>query len=185
MCVWVNCVGRITHCIVGCCAVVNSIQKYRLCMGASIIRDTDRLENLLHKQNKSALTTSLGKQRGSRREQEEEKLRVRKRKIDAGLFLLSALCGCEKLCCSVVDGVVVIQQAFPVKYLLCSLCAVFCSPSAGLAKTQLFNEHIDQCFSHLHFPHREAERERQKGEERERGKKALEKLLTHKVGLFF
>lgn len=65
-----------------------------------------------------------------------------------------------------------------------ALCAALCRPSAGLPKTQLFNEHIDQCFSHLHFPHRESlrERDREGGEEKDREKKndeetkALEKL---------
>lgn len=61
----VNCVGRMTSCIAVC---VNSKQKHGLCMGASNNRGTDRLENPLHKQNKSALTTSRGKQGGSGRE---------------------------------------------------------------------------------------------------------------------
>ena len=49
-------------------------------MGASNNRGTDRLENPLHKQNKSALTTSLGAHRGSRREEEEEEEKLRKRR---------------------------------------------------------------------------------------------------------
>ncbi len=81
--------GNITSCKAGCFAVVNLIQKQRLCMGASINRDTDRLENHLHKQNKSALTTALGKQRGSRREGDEEKLCKKREKGKEGLFLLS------------------------------------------------------------------------------------------------
>jgi len=64
------------------------------------------------------------------------------------------------------------------------LCAALYGPSAGLPKTQLFNEHIDLCFSHLHFPHRERarDRDRKRGEEKDKGKKsdeetkALEKL---------
>lgn len=63
-----------------------------------------------------------------------------------------------------------------------------CRPFAGLPKTQLFNEHIDQCFSHLHFPHRERKEEKRiKGEgggESDEETKALEKLKTHKVGFF-
>lgn len=59
-----------------------------------------------------------------------------------------------------------------------------CRPSAGLQKTQLFNEHIDQHFSHLHFPHRERERDGEEGEKKRKGEKkktheetkALEKL---------
>lgn len=86
MCVGVNCVGRMTSCIAVC---VNSIQKHRLCKGASNNRCTDRLENPLHKQNKSALTTSLGKQRGSGREEEEEKLRKRRKREKKGGLLLT------------------------------------------------------------------------------------------------
>ncbi len=59
-------------------------------MEASNNRALDGLENCLHKQNKSVLTTSLGKQRGSgREEEEEEKLRKRRKKEIEGLFLLS------------------------------------------------------------------------------------------------
>jgi len=57
-------VGRVNICITVC---VNSIQKHRLCLEASNNRDMDRWEIPLPKQNKSALTTSLSKQRGSRR----------------------------------------------------------------------------------------------------------------------
>lgn len=62
VCGGVNCVGRVTSFRAVC---VNSIQKQRLSMGASNNRSMDRLENPLHKQNKSALTTSLSKHRGS------------------------------------------------------------------------------------------------------------------------
>lgn len=62
----------------------------RLCKGASNNRCTDRLENPLHKQNKSALTTSLGKQRGGgREEEEEEKLRKRRKREKKGGLLLT------------------------------------------------------------------------------------------------
>lgn len=75
--------GRVTSYIAVC---VNSIQKHRLCMEASNNRGMDRLKNPLHKQNKSVLTTSLGKQRGSGR---RGKLRKRRKREIEGLFLLS------------------------------------------------------------------------------------------------
>lgn len=58
MCAGVNCVGRMTNFIAVC---VNSMQNRRLCIEVSINRGMDRLENPLHKHNKSAVTTSLGK----------------------------------------------------------------------------------------------------------------------------
>lgn len=63
-------------------------------------------------------------------------------------------------------------------------CALCVNPFALWAsqRHKIFNEHIDQCFSNFHFPHREREKERW----RERGEghggksdeetKALEKL---------
>lgn len=69
-----------------------------------------------------------------------------------------------------LDGAEVIRQAFVL--CLCALCV--CRPSAGLLKTQLFNEHIDQCFSHLHFPpqrEKERKKERGRGEEKDREKR--------------
>lgn len=73
---------------------------------------------------------------------------------------------------NVVDVVWVMQWAFSVQHSpLCFLCAVLCIVCAGLTKVQLFNEHIDQHFLHLHFPHTEREREREREEEERRGKK--------------
>ena len=62
--------GRVISCITVC---VNSVQKHRICMGATNNRDMDRLENSLHKQNGSVLTTSLSKQRGSGGEKRRRK----------------------------------------------------------------------------------------------------------------
>lgn len=50
--------GRMTNFLAVC---VNSMQIRRLCIEVSIIRGMDRLENPLRKQNKSALSTCLGK----------------------------------------------------------------------------------------------------------------------------
>lgn len=82
-----------------------------------------------------------------------------------------------------LDGAVVIWHAFSFLFFFSFFCfdaLCVCRPSAGFPKTQLFNEHIDQCFSHLHFPHREKEREREEkkrtGKKGDEEKKALEKL---------
>lgn len=61
VCGGVNCVGRVTSCMAVC---VNSLQKHRLCLGASNNRHVDRLENPLPKQKESTLTNISEKVKG-------------------------------------------------------------------------------------------------------------------------
>lgn len=83
----------------------------------SIIRGTDRLENPLHKQNRSTLSTCRCRQRGSWSE-EEEKESLEKQEGEAEK---RTLCGSETRFCSGLcfDNV---PRSFRMANCLCALC---------------------------------------------------------------